>query len=113
MTEDQPADGHLIFEGALTMRSVTSNLSRLKQAVAQHDITVVDCHGADEIDLTFVQLLVAARKTAERSTKKITLSGPPNGTLFETLTRAGFVIHPDSPHAGAPKPETFWFGEAP
>lgn len=112
MTDIVSADGRLVFNGALTMRTVTSNLTRLKRAVAERDVTLVDCHAAEEIDLTFVQLLVAARKTAERSSKKISLTGPAEGTLFDTLRRAGFVIRPDTQAGGAGEPETFWFEEA-
>jgi ABC-type transporter Mla MlaB component len=112
MTEDQSEEGHLVFEGALTMRSVTSNFTRLKQAMAKRDVIHIDCHRAEEIDLTFVQLLVAASKTAERSRKKLSLTGPAASTIFDTLTRAGFVIYPDPTHGGTTRSETFWFAEA-
>ncbi len=111
MTETLAADGHLVFDGALTMRCVTSHFARLKQAVEQHDVIFVDCHSAEEVDLTFVQLLVAARKTAERTQQTICLSGPAEGTLFDTLRRAGFIIHQEKTQSSSTGSDTFWFGE--
>jgi anti-anti-sigma regulatory factor len=112
MTEDLSADGRLVFEGALTMRSVKSNFTRLQQAIATHDVICVDCHAAEDIDLTFIQLLVAARKTAERSGKRLCLSGPAEGALFDTLTRAGFMIRQDTAQGGPAIPESYWFSDA-
>jgi anti-anti-sigma regulatory factor len=51
----------------------------------------IDCSDADEIDLSFLQILFAAQRDAERSNKRIALSAPPNGPLAEALERCGFA----------------------
>ena len=52
---------------------------------------VVDCTEASEIDVSFLQLLVAAQRSAERSGKTIALSAPPQGALADALKRCGFA----------------------
>ncbi len=60
------------------------------QALSKHNAVILDCAGASEIDLTFVQILVAAGRTAANAHKRIDLQSPPTGPLAEALRRCGF-----------------------
>jgi anti-anti-sigma regulatory factor len=59
-----------------------------------HANVVMDCSGASEMDVAFIQILVAAERFAARAGKTVALASPPAGLLAETLRRCGF---------GAPK----------
>jgi anti-anti-sigma regulatory factor len=94
MTQDSAAPGHLLFEGALTMRTAHASCATLLAAIARHPDIRIDCTAATEVDLTFIQLLVAARVSGQLSQKSVVLAGPPQSVLLEALTRAGFRPKP-------------------
>jgi HPt (histidine-containing phosphotransfer) domain-containing protein len=52
------------LEGALTLASALHTRERLLQAVDRHGSVIADISGVDDADVTFVQLLVAAQKSA-------------------------------------------------
>lgn len=47
-----------------------------------------------EIDLTFAQLMVSARKYADSNGKTVRMAGPAKGHLLAVLTDAGFLSDP-------------------
>lgn len=69
----------------------------------------IDCSAATEIDLTFVQLLIATRLSALREGKAVSLTAEPNGALLDTLIRGGFRVARD---AGPEAVAGFWFDGA-
>jgi hypothetical protein len=73
--------------------------------VAPRDVAI-DCSVASEIDLTFIQLLIAARVSTQARGQRISLMPCPDGVLLDVLTRGGFRLMPESDGG-------FWFtGEA-
>ncbi|MBY6242660.1 STAS domain-containing protein [Methylosinus sp. Sm6] len=52
---------------------------------------MIDCSHATDIDLTFIQLLIASRRTARASGAKLRISAPLDSPIAETLRRAGFA----------------------
>ena len=96
----------LILEGPLTLRTATETCDLLRDALA-HDATVsIDCRAATDIDLSFIQLLVAARSSAEQASRTVTLVESPNGPLLTVLSRAGLrPVDLALPNAD----EDFWF----
>jgi hypothetical protein len=121
MPQDTTANVQLVLDGALTMRTIETIRATLNAAIeppsgtapaeiapaeiAPSGITI-DCSAATEIDLTFIQLLVAARISARTAGLTINFAPCPDGVLLETLTRGGFRVVPEN-GAG------FWFtGEA-
>ena len=77
------------FSGAATIREADEMAVRLKQALASSDRIEVDCSGVTEVDLAFLQLILAARKSAEAVGKQLCLSAPAGGVLLEALTVCG------------------------
>jgi hypothetical protein len=116
MPQDTTANVQLVLDGALTMRTIETVRATLIAAIeppsdtapantASSGITI-DCSAATEIDLTFIQLLVAARISARTAGLSINFAPCLDGALLDTLTRGGFRVVPEN-GAG------FWFtGEA-
>jgi hypothetical protein len=131
MPQDTTDNVQLVFDGALTIRTIETIRATLigvierpsgtapaeivpsesgpsesgPSEVVRSGITI-DCSAATEIDLTFIQLLVAARLSALTAGLSINFAPCPDGVLLDTLTRGGFRVVPEN-CAG------FWFtGEA-
>ena len=87
------------------IRTVAELRDRLTAAMAEHDRIVVSAEAATSVDISVLQVLASAHRTAVAAGKSITLAAPANGALQQALTRAGFL----SP-AGAPltREGTFW-----
>lgn len=82
------------FSGAATIRQADDTAQRLIQALDQHDRIEVDCTAVTEADFSFIQLLIAARKSADASGKSLVLSAPATGALLEALTICGLDDSP-------------------
>ncbi len=105
MTHPQPSLARIDLDGALTVRCVESLHAKLVTALQQHAMVIVDCSAATEVDLSLIQLLLAARRAAQRAGKTLRLAGADNAALHTALLRGGFApAEPD-----APGPDTsFW-----
>jgi ABC-type transporter Mla MlaB component len=111
MTKDSTAGSRLVFDGALTMRTVETVRTTLREAIEQlpgepSSIISIDCSAATEIDLTFVQLLIATRISAQRLNRTIVFDPRPDGVLLDTLTRGGFEVMPERVINATP---AYWF----
>jgi anti-anti-sigma regulatory factor len=111
MPQDTEADVRLILEADLTIRTVDIIRATLRSAIEPPfgaipaDIAI-DCSAAADIDLTFIQLLIAARLSIRTAGRQIRFASCPDGVLLDTLTRGGFRVVPEEDGG-------FWFtGEA-
>lgn len=88
----------LALTGSLTVASAEQTRETLIAALRDQPSVVVDCSGADEIDLTFIQCLIAASRTAARAGKSFALAAPADGALKDILVRSGLLdpSHPTS-----------------
>ncbi|EME69554.1 sulfate transporter/anti sigma-factor antagonist sTAs [Paramagnetospirillum caucaseum] len=77
------------FTGAATIRQADDIARQLKQALESSDRIEVDCSGLTEVDVAFIQLILAACKSAEAAGKVLSLSAPAGGALLEILTICG------------------------
>jgi len=114
MTQDTAMGVRLVLEGALTIHTVESVRATLREAIEPPSGAnlSIDCSTATEIDLTFIQLLVATRVGGQLLGRAVSLAAAPDGALLNTLTRGGFAVVRDS-EAGPGTPGAFWFkGEA-
>jgi anti-anti-sigma regulatory factor len=75
----------------MTIRSVEAMRTNLLEVFAQHAAIEIDCSAATEVDLSAVQLLVSALKSARRSGKAVSIMQPTSGALRRTLSRAGLT----------------------
>jgi len=81
--------------GSLTIATAEATHAKLREAFGGASAITLDCSQASEIDVTFLQLMVSAQRTAARAGKTVRLAAPPDGVLAEALRRCGF------PPAGA------------
>ena len=91
--------------GVRTIRNAEQTRSLLLEALCGHTPVSLDCSAVTEADLSFVQLLLSARMSAQLSGMPVTLAQPAGGALLQALSKAGFAASPD-PLAGA---GTYWF----
>jgi ABC-type transporter Mla MlaB component len=110
MTETIASARRVALEGALTVRSAETVRATLRSALEQEGDVAIDCADASEADLSFVQLLIAARASAVHRGKTIALAAPLGAVLLNTLTRAGFRAVARPPIGDS---ETFWINGDP
>lgn len=91
--------------GDVSLRSCEAMHTALLNAIAAHEEVVLDCSEAEAVDASFIQLLLAARRSAQARGCRLNLSAPANGTLLDALVRGG-LLDPDHPEASEAGP--FW-----
>jgi two-component system chemotaxis sensor kinase CheA len=77
--------------GALTIATVEATHAQLREALGGAGAIVLDCSQAREVDVTFLQLMVSAQRTAASAGRSVHLAAPPSGVLAEALRRCGFA----------------------
>jgi anti-anti-sigma regulatory factor len=96
---------HLVsFSGSLTIGSISDAHATLVEAIGNDAPVVVSLDDVTEVDLTFAQLLEAARRTATARGQIIRMEKPAEGALLQVLQRGGFLNPDDTDRAN------FWFG---
>lgn len=91
LTDAEPSPERLCFDGHLTVRSIAPLHATLVAALAEHRSVVVDASGAESVDLSFPQLLLAARRTAIAAGGTFRLAAPASGALRSALEKGGFL----------------------
>ncbi|MDR3475515.1 MAG: STAS domain-containing protein [Devosia sp.] len=79
------------MRGALSLRDAGELAGRLRTAIEAHPAVTITADELTELDVSILQVLVSAHKTAAQAGKSLTLKAPPDGALRRTLVRAGFV----------------------
>jgi anti-anti-sigma regulatory factor len=93
-----------------TIRTIETIRGELLAALESQPTLAIDCAALAEADLSLIQLLLAARKTARQSGKTLALAQPASGVLRDVLLRGGFL----AAAGGPPKEEDpFWLQGAP
>ena len=83
------------FVGELTIKTVAIAHQRLADALGASRAVKADVAEDAAVDLTFVQLLQSARRTARETGVEFGLTAPAAGQLRETLERGGFLAAAD------------------
>lgn len=81
--------------GELTIRGIAEVHSRLSKALAGEACLTAKIDPQASVDLTFVQLMEAARRAAVEVGGELSLADPACGGLLETLQRGGFLADPE------------------
>ena len=102
MPDIQSDAATLPLDGSLTVRTIGAVHAALVEALARNDAVQVDCTGAASVDLSLIQLLLAARRSADEAGKHLTLAAPAGGVLLAALERGGFLR--------SAEPDPFWSG---
>jgi hypothetical protein len=85
---------------SVTVRSVADFGQHLSSALAEQDEIVLDTDAVTELDLSFVQIVQAARG---EDGKTVRLARPANAAVAALLERAGFLTDPSDMDVD------FWF----
>jgi anti-anti-sigma regulatory factor len=93
------------LSGVIDIRSIDNSFTKVKQAVADGASIEIDLTDVIDIDLTFLQLIESARRSASQAGAGIRLSQPAEGIILETLKRGGFLNDPADERA------RFWLGQ--
>jgi anti-anti-sigma regulatory factor len=80
----------LSLAGSLTTPRAEAVHAEVFAVLSGHSNVAVDCSNASEMDVAFIQILVAASRFASQCGKTVALASPPAGLLAETLRRCGF-----------------------
>jgi anti-anti-sigma regulatory factor len=104
------AKAHTVeLQGSLSVRDAAGLAATLTAALEAHPAVAVSTAAVTDADVSILQVLVAAHKSAARTGRGLTLKAPADGALRRTLVAAGFVSAAGEPLA----PEgRFWTGSA-
>jgi|WetSurMetagenome_2_1015567.scaffolds.fasta_scaffold452803_2 hypothetical protein len=90
-----PAASHygtrLSFSGEMTIRTIEIAYRSLSDKLQSGDGIIIDVTDVGDADLTFIQLIESARRTAAAQTKTLALAAPASGGLRSLLERGGFL----------------------
>ncbi len=83
--------GRLILKDDLTISRITSLRNEINKALAKVKSLVVDVEQAATVDLTFLQLMCSAHRTATVQNKSITLSGKINPVMEKAIEENSYT----------------------
>lgn len=83
------------LEGDLTLKTMGGVHGRMVEAISGNGAVTAQIDPEATVDLTFVQLMESARRTAAEAGGELVLAEPAGGALLETLQRGGFLTDPD------------------
>jgi ABC-type transporter Mla MlaB component len=86
----------IVLRGSLTIAACEAAHLELARNLAAAGSVVIETDGDAEVDLSFVQLLIAAQRSAERAGRVVALAAPPAGGLAEALISCGFQPAPNA-----------------
>lgn len=108
MSGDTKASGRFSIDGGLTIRTVAEAVPGLrKQLNKRHATLELDVSGVTEIDVSGIQLLLAARASAIKAGKTLTVAQPLPEPVRAVLLQGGFL----AAGGGADKGNSFWLGK--
>lgn len=95
-TTDPAAEPHLRLPlaGSFGLKDAKDVCESLRKALSTSGLVEIDVTGLAGHDISLIQLLIAARKSAERRGITLALMTAPDGALQVTLARAG-LLDPD------------------
>lgn len=80
-----------VLEGDLGPRDAAAVHTALLSALQQSAAVEIDARTLASLDTSIIQILVAARKSAERLERPLTILTEPDGALPATLERLGLT----------------------
>jgi anti-anti-sigma regulatory factor len=79
--------------GRLTVERVSEMKGKVLKALAKRKDVVLELKKLSEVDLSFIQLLFAAQRSAERRGRRLKLGGPVPDIFTKAVDDTGFSIH--------------------
>ncbi|GAB3453663.1 STAS domain-containing protein [Insolitispirillum peregrinum] len=99
----------VVLTGRQTLAEAEGTRDQLMAALLTPEMSslVLDCTSVSDLDVSFLQLLLAARKMGQARSIAVSLSAPAAGPLADTLARAGLARPGDG---GKGWFDPFWAG---
>lgn len=88
---DHAATHVLALAGSRAIRQSVQTHADLLAALCEHPDVAVDCSGVTDADLSFVQIMIAAGRSAAASGHAFGLLHEPQGAVRAALERGGFA----------------------
>lgn len=88
---EQEDSGVLVFAGAQTLRNVSESADLLKEFILGGGPRFIDCSEIEDVDVSFIQLLLAARRSVAGQGRVLRLTSPAKGALLACLRNAGLL----------------------
>jgi hypothetical protein len=93
--QEAPSADTVDLDGSRTIRNAEDTRDLLMEALKRPSPIRLNCSAVDEADLSFLQLLLSARKSAEAAGKALTLSHSASASFLAAVSRAGFATAAD------------------
>jgi ABC-type transporter Mla MlaB component len=90
MTHDTTHDV-VVLAGAQTVRQAAQTHADISAALAGPGALRLDVAGVSEADLSVIQIILAAHRSAAARDRRLELCAPPAGALRDALQRGGFA----------------------
>lgn len=81
----------IALTGAVGVREIAGLAGQLREQLSAPGPLLIDCTEVTEIDLSVVQVFVAAHKSARADGRSLALRAPADGPLCRLLKAAGFL----------------------
>jgi len=81
----------LVLSGSLNVSNIESTYIQVVESLSECEDLRLDISDISETDLTFVQLIEAARRQAREAGGVLSLCAPADGSVLEVLRRGGFL----------------------
>jgi hypothetical protein len=91
MSSHSPGDAALTLPETLNIKNIVDVREIILNSINNNTRTTLDITDEAQVDLSFIQLVSAARQHAETKNHHFVLSRPASGGLFDVLTRGGFL----------------------
>ena len=100
MSSTFSGDTPLTLPATLTIKNILAVQEIILKHLSNNPTAILDIDEEAHVDLSFVQLVTAARKHAETHAGRILLARPAAGDLYDVLKRGGFLdeMTPDAAH---------------
>jgi len=89
------ADRVLALQGTQGVREAAQTAATMLAALAEPGDLLLECAGVTEADLSLIQIILAAQRSAIARGKRLALAASPPAALRQALERAGFA-QPDA-----------------
>lgn len=87
--QTQETSRHLQLDGALVLTRASSLQAQVLEALDSTSDLCLDVSNATDIDVSFLQILIAAHKTAKLERKSLTVAIAGSETLAAQIARCG------------------------
>jgi uncharacterized protein len=82
----------IAFTGEQALHNADAAFARLRAALLAPGPIAIDCMAVTAADLSFLQILISARRTAVAAGRELSVTALAEGPLYAALRRAGISV---------------------